>query len=119
MVLLLFTKIAWWFDDKVNVAEFEADSGIGAVNADSGIGAVNEDSGIGAVNEDSGIEEVNEDSGIEEGDADSGVTGLDDDSGIWEFWLDSDLDVYSGIAVANKDSVKVGVDSEIVELGIR
>ena len=110
MVLLLFTKIAWWFDDKVNVAEFEADSGIGAVNADSGIGAVNEDSGI---------EEVNEDSGIEEGDADSGVTGLDDDSGIWEFWLDSDLDVYSGIAVANKDSVKVGVDSEIVELGIR
>lgn len=103
-------KLTWWFDDKVNVAEFEADSGIGAAN---------EDSGIGAVNEDSGIEEVNEDSGIEEGDADSGVTGLDDDSGIWEFRLDLDLDVYSGIAVANKDSVKVDVDSEIVELGIR
>lgn len=85
-------KLAWWFDDKVNVAEFEADSG---------------------------IEEVNEDSGIEEGDADSAVTGLDDDSGIWEFRLDSDLDVYSGIAVADKDSGKVDVDSEIVELGIR
>ena len=76
-------KLAWWFDDKVNVAEFEADSG------------------------------------IEEGDADSAVTGLDDDSGIWEFRLDSDLDVYSGIAVADKDSGKVDVDSEIVELGIR